>query len=332
MDFARTMKEKARGLQKRIVLPEGSEERTIAAAVELVQQGYAKEVTLLAPRDEVERNARGADLSGITLLDPEVSAWLPEFTEEYYRIRKHKGMTLEQAGREMRHFMRFGAMMVRLGKADALVSGARSPTADVLRAGLTIIGTASGSKTASSCFMMDTHDEKWGAGGLLAFADCAVIPAPSAEQLSDIAVASAATFRSLVGTEPVVAMLSFSTKGSGGDHENVLRVQEGVRLAKQKAPDLLLDGELQADAALIPAITEKKAPGSPVTGKVNTVIFPDLGAGNIGYKLVQRLAGADAFGPFLQGFAKPISDLSRGCAVDDIVTTSCVTMVQSAGS
>ncbi|MDR2614319.1 MAG: phosphate acetyltransferase [Candidatus Accumulibacter sp.] len=331
MDFACTMKEKARELQKRIVLPEGGEERTIAAAVELVRERYAKEVTLLATRDEVERNARGADLSGITLIDPETSEWLPEFAGEYYRIRKHKGMTQEQAARDIRHFMRFGAMMLRLGKADALVSGARSPTADVLRAGLTIIGTASGIKTASSCFIMDLHDEKWGAGGLMAFADCAVIPVPNAEQLSDIAVASAATFKSLAGVEPVVAMLSFSTKGSGGDHENVLRVQEAVRLAKQKAPDILLDGELQADAALIPSITERKAPGSPVTGKVNTIVFPDLGAGNISYKLVQRLAGADAFGPFLQGFAKPISDLSRGCSVEDIVITSCVTMVQSAG-
>ncbi|GHU19458.1 phosphate acetyltransferase [Betaproteobacteria bacterium] len=331
MDFARTMKEKAKKLQKRIVLPEGSEERTIAAAVELVKHEYAKEVTLLAAREDVVKNAKGADLSGITIIDPTTSEWLPEFAEEYHELRKRKGMTQEQAAEDIKHFLRFGAMMVRLGKTDALVSGALSATADVLRAGLTIIGTVSGIKTASSCFIMDTHDEKWGAGGLLAFADCAVIPLPTSEQLSDIAVASAATFKSLVGAEPVVAMLSFSTKGSGGDNENVLRVQEGVKLARQKAPELLLDGEFQADAALIPAITEKKAPGSPITGKVNTLIFPDLGAGNIGYKLVQRLAGADAFGPFLQGFAKPISDLSRGCSVDDIVTTSCVTMVQSAG-
>ncbi|MDR3300340.1 MAG: phosphate acetyltransferase [Candidatus Accumulibacter sp.] len=331
MDFARTMKEKAKNLQKRIVLPEGSEERTIAAAVELVKQRYAKEVTLLAARDDVVKNAKGADLSGITIIDPTTSEWLPEFAEAYYQLRKHKGMTQVQAAKDVRHFLRFGAMMVRLGKADALVSGALSPTADVLRAGLMIIGTASGIKTASSCFIMDTHNEKWGAGGLMSFSDCAVIPVPTAEQLSDIAIASAATFKSLVGAEPVVAMLSFSTKGSGGDNENVLRVQEGVRIAREKAPGLRLDGEFQADAALIPAITERKAPGSPITGKVNTLVFPDLGAGNIGYKLVQRLAGADAFGPFLQGFAKPISDLSRGCSVEDIVATSCVTMVQSAG-
>lgn len=331
MDFAHTMKEKAKNLQKRVVLPEGGEERTIAAAVELVRQQYAKEVTLLAARDDVLKNAKGADLSGITIIDPTTSEWLPEFAEEYYQVRKHKGMTQEQAAKDIKHFMLFGAMMVRLGKTDAMVAGALSPTADVLRAGLTVIGTASGIKTVSSCFIMDMHDEKWGVGGLMGFADCAVNPQPTSEQLSDIAIASAATFKSLVGAEPVVAMLSFSSKGSGGNHENVLRVQEGVRLAKQKAPDLLLDGELQLDAALIPSITEKKAPGSPITGKVNTIIFPDLGAGNIGYKLVQRFAGADAFGPFLQGFAKPISDLSRGCSIEDIVATSCVTMVQSAG-
>ena len=331
MDFARTMKEKAKNLQKRVVLPEGSEERTIAAAVELIKHQYAKEVTLLATRDDVVKNAKGANLTGITIIDPTTSEWLPEFAEEYYQIRKHKGMTQEQAAKEITHFMLFGAMMVRLGKTDAMVAGALSPTADVLRAGLIVIGTAKGIKTASSCFIMDMHDEKWGAGGLMGFADCAVNPLPTSEQLADIAIASAATVKSLVGAEPVVAMLSFSTKGSGGNNENVLRVQEGVRIAKEKAPDLLLDGELQLDAAIIPSVTEKKAPGSPITGKVNTIVFPDLGAGNIGYKLVQRFAGADAFGPFLQGFAKPISDLSRGCSIEDIVATSCVTMVQSAG-
>ena len=210
-----------------------------------------------------------------------------------------------------------------------MIAGALSSTADVLRAGLTIIGTAPGTKTASSCFVMDTHDSKWGSDGLMIFSDCAVIPVPTAEQLADIAVSAADSCRKMIGAEPVVAMLSFSTKGSGGNHENVLRVQEGVKLAKEKAPELLLDGELQADAALIPSVTEKKAPGSPITGKVNTIVFPDLGAGNIGYKLVQRLAGADAYGPFLQGFAKPISDLSRGCSADDIVATAAVTLVQA---
>ena len=210
-----------------------------------------------------------------------------------------------------------------------MVAGALSATADVLRAGLTIIGTAPGMKTASSCFVMDMHNSKWGADGIMIFSDCAVVPCPTSEQLADIAGAAAESCRTMLGVEPVVAMMSFSTKGSGGKDENVLRVQEGVRIAKEKFPSLCLDGEIQADAALIPSVTEKKAPGSPITGKVNTLIFPDLGAGNIGYKLVQRLAGADAFGPILQGFASPISDLSRGCSVEDIVITSAVTLVQA---
>jgi phosphate acetyltransferase len=176
---------------------------------------------------------------------------------------------------------------------------------------------------------MDTHNPQWGHEGLLVFSDCAVVPQPTGEQLADIAVAAAKSCKDLLGTEPVVAMLSFSSKGSGGKLDDVLRVQEGVKLAHEKAPELLLDGELQADAALIPAVTDKKAPGSPVRGKVNTLIFPDLNAGNIGYKLVQRIAGADAYGPVLQGFAKPISDLSRGCSSDDIVVTCAITMVQA---
>ena len=331
MNFVEEMKKKAAALQKKLVLPEGNEERTIQAAAQIMKENLAKEVILLGKPEEIKAtaDAKGIDISAITLIDPEASEWNADFAKEYYELRKKKGMTEEQAVIDIKHFLRFGAMMVRMGKADAMIAGALSSTADVLRAGLTIIGTAPGTKTASSCFVMDTHDSKWGSDGLMIFSDCAVIPVPTAEQLADIAVSAADSCRKMIGAEPVVAMLSFSTKGSGGNHENVLRVQEGVKLAKEKAPELLLDGELQADAALIPSVTEKKAPGSPITGKVNTIVFPDLGAGNIGYKLVQRLAGADAYGPFLQGFAKPISDLSRGCSADDIVATAAVTLVQA---
>jgi phosphate acetyltransferase len=331
MDFVRVMKSKAVEYQNRLVLPEGTEERTVAAAARIISEKLAKEVTLLGNQSAIENVARekGIDLSGVTLCDPEQSPLFSEFCTAYYELRKHKGMTLEQAAVDMKNTLRFGAMMVKLDKADSMVAGAESTTADVLRSGLTIIGTAPGSKTASSCFVMQMKDKSWGSDGMMIFSDCAVIPTPSSEQLSDIAVSAGLSCKSLIGVEPVVAMLSFSTKGSGGKDENVLRVQEAVRLAKEKAPELLLDGELQADAALVPSITQKKAPGSPITGKVNTLVFPDLGAGNIGYKLVQRLAGAEAFGPFLQGFAKPISDLSRGCSVDDIVTVSAVTMVQA---
>lgn len=332
MDFVQEMKKKASALQNSLVLPEGTEERTVIAAGKIIAEKLAKSVTLIGNVEEVKKVAskNNVDLTGITIVDPETSTWLPEFANEYYELRKKKGMTEEQASIDMKNFLRFGAMMVRKGYADAMVAGALSATADVLRAGLTIIGTAPGMKTASSCFVMDTHNPKWGVDGVLIFSDCAVIPTPTSEQLADIAGAAAESCRVMLGAEPVVSMMSYSTKGSGGNKdENILRVQESVRLAHEKFPNLLLDGELQADASLVPSVTEKKAPGSPITGKVNTLIFPDLGAGNIGYKLVQRLAGADAFGPILQGFAKPISDLSRGCSSDDIVTTSAITLVQA---
>ena len=331
MNFVDTMKKKAGELQNRLVLPEGSEERTVAAAAQIIKEKLAASVTLLGNKADIEKvaAAKGVSLAGINIIDPENSEWHDDFAAVYCELRAKKGMTMEQAHVDMKNALRFGAMMVRKNKADAMVAGALSATADVLRAGLTIIGTAPGMKTASSCFVMDMHNSKWGADGIMIFSDCAVVPCPTSEQLADIAGAAAESCRTMLGVEPVVAMMSFSTKGSGGKDENVLRVQEGVRIAKEKFPSLCLDGEIQADAALIPSVTEKKAPGSPITGKVNTLIFPDLGAGNIGYKLVQRLAGADAFGPILQGFASPISDLSRGCSVEDIVITSAVTLVQA---
>lgn len=338
MAFVDEMIARAKGYGKSLVLPEGTEERTVQAAAKIMAQGIAKKVTLLGKEEDVKAVASkvGADITGIDIIDPASSSVLEDFGATYCEMRKGKvnkktgapEVPDAEAGKAVmvKDPLSFGAMMVKKGMADAMVSGALSSTASLLRAGLKVIGTVG--KTASSCFVMDTHDEKWGAKGLLIFSDCAVVPEPDSEQLSDIAVSAAASCKALLGAEPCVAMLSFSTKGSAGG-EAVKRVQDAVALAHEKAPNLLLDGEMQADAALIPAVTDKKAPGSPVRGKVNTIIFPNLGAGNIGYKLVQRLAHADAYGPVLQGFKMPISDLSRGCSVDDIVVTSAITLVQA---
>ncbi|HAH60830.1 MAG TPA: phosphate acetyltransferase [Treponema sp.] len=339
IDFVGEMLKKAQEYQKSLVLPEGTEERTVQAAAKIAAKKIAKKVTLLGIPAEVEKVAAAlkVNLKGVDIINPADSLWLDDFGKTYFELRQgkiNKKTNLPEvpdvaAGKEYirRDPLSFGAMMVRKGYADAMVSGALSATADLLRAGLKIIGTES--RTASSCFVMDTHDPAWGYKGLMIFSDCAVVPEPDSDQLSDIAVAAGKSCKALLGCDPCVAMLSFSTKGSGGKLPPVLLVQEAVQKAHAKAPSLLLDGEMQADAALIPSVTDKKAPGSPVRGKVNTVIFPNLGAGNIGYKLVQRLAHADAYGPVLQGFAKPISDLSRGCSVDDIVVTAAITLVQA---
>ena len=339
IDFTAEMIKKAKAYQKSLVLPEGDEERTIKAAAKIVSKKIAKKVTLLGSREKIESAAQSlkVSLAGINIIDPATSPWLDDFGQTYFELRQgkiNKKTNLPEvsdaaAGKAymLSDYLSFGAMMVRKGYADAMVSGARSSTAALLRAGLKVIGTES--KTASSCFVMDMHDSAWGYKGLMIFSDCAVVPEPDAEQLSDIAVAAGKSCKALLGCDPCIALLSFSTKGSGGAQPSVLTVQEAVQKAHAKAPSLLLDGELQADAALIPSVTDKKAPGSPVKGKVNTIVFPNLSAGNIGYKLVQRLAHADAYGPILQGFAKPISDLSRGCSVDDIVITAAITLVQA---
>ena len=339
IDFTAEMIKKAKAYQKSLVLPEGDEERTIKAAAKIVSKKIAKKVTLLGSREKIESLARTlkVSLAGIDIIDPVSYPWLDEFGQAYFELRQgqiNKKTNLPEVGDAaagkafmLSDYLSFGAMMVRKGYADAMVSGARSSTAALLRAGLKVIGTES--KTASSCFVMDMHDSSWGHKGLMIFSDCAVVPEPDAEQLSDIAVAAGKSCKALLGCDPCIALLSFSTKGSGGAQPSVLTVQEAVQKAHAKAPSLLLDGELQADAALIPSVTDKKAPGSPVKGKVNTIVFPNLSAGNIGYKLVQRLARADAYGPILQGFAKPISDLSRGCSVDDIVITAAITLVQA---
>jgi phosphate acetyltransferase len=344
MDFVKEMKAKAKSLQNRLVLAEGTEPRTVRAARIIIDENLAASVTLVGKESEIQEAAakEGVDLGGINLVNPELSPNWDQYAQTYYdalhareQAKIAKGgtvpnpVTQEKAKKDISHFLRWGAMMVRLEDADAMVAGAESATADVLRAGLAIIGTTPGSKTASSCFVVQTTDTAWGVDGALIFSDCAVVPDPTAEQLAEIAQAAGQSCREFLGVDPVVALLSFSTKGSGGDHPDVLKIRQALDLVKAKAPSLVIDGEIQADAALVPSVTDKKAPGSPIKGKVNTLVFPDLGAGNIGYKLVQRLGKAEAFGPFLQGFAKPISDLSRGASVEDIVVTAAVTLARA---
>jgi len=327
MDFEKAMKEKAKSMQKKLVLPEGTDPRVVKAARIIMDEQIAVRVTLLGKVSDIETIAEkeGVNLKGIDLVSPHGHANLNKYAQAYFEMRKHKGMTEEQAKIEMEDTMRWGAMMVYLGDADAVVAGVVNTTGEVLRAGLSIIGVAPGLKTASSCFVMAGLDQKWGSNGTLIFSDCAVVPDPSADQLADIAESAAQSCREFLGVDPVVALMSFSTKGSA-EHDDVSKVQAAVKILEERKPAFVFDGELQADTALVPSVLDQKAPGSPVRGKVNTLIFPDLGSGNIGYKLVQRLANAQALGPFLQGFAKPISDLSRGASVDDIVTTCAVTL------
>lgn len=330
MTFTERMRAEAKTLQKRLVLPEGAEPRTIPAARKIVDEGLAKEVTLLGAKAAIEAKAKelGVSLAGISVVDPATSPLLSAYADEYYELRKSKGISPADAQAKIQDVLFWGSMMVRRGDADAMVAGADNSTAAVLTAAFQIIKTAPGVKSASSCFVMELADKKWGHNGMMIFSDCAIIPDPNAEQLAEIALASASSFRSFIGGEPQVAMLSFSTKGSAS-HPDADKVIEAVKLVKAKDPSLKVDGELQADAALVDSVAKKKAPGSEVAGKANVLIFPDLGAGNIGYKLVQRLAGAEAYGPFIQGMAKPVSDLSRGCSVEDIVNTCAVILCQA---
>lgn len=324
------IKAKAKSKVMHIVLPEGTEPRTVQATRKITDQGIAK-VTLLGNPDEVKKVAAetGTDLTGVEIIDPKTSEKSAAYASLLYELRKAKGMTPEQAAELVTgNTLYFGAVMLKAGDADGMVAGAINSTGNVLRPALQIIKTAPGIKVVSSCFIMEIPDHQWGDDGVMIFGDCAVIPNPTAEELAAIAIASAASGKQLVDIDPRVAMLSFSTKGSA-KHDNVTKVQEATKLAHELAPELKLDGELQADAALVESVGQLKAPGSTVAGHANTLIFPDLQAGNIGYKLVQRLAGAEAIGPIIQGLAKPVSDLSRGCSVDDIVSVVAITAVKA---
>lgn len=315
--------------RKRIVLPEGEEERTLMACKKIKENGLA-ELVLVGNEEKIISKAKeiGADIEGIKIEDPDKSEFTEVFANAFYELRKNKGMTMEKAEKIVRDPLYFGTMMVKLGHVDGMVSGAVHTTGDLLRPGLQIVKTAPGVSVVSSFFIMMVPDCEYGESGLLVFSDCAVNPNPDVEQLASIAIATADTAKNLCGLEPKVAMLSFSTMGSA-DHEMVEKVRKATEIAKQRRPDLLIDGEMQLDAAIVRKVADQKAPNSKVAGSANVLIFPDLQAGNIGYKLVQRFAKAEAIGPVCQGFARPINDLSRGCSSDDIVNVVAVTAVQA---
>ncbi|MFI5358840.1 MAG: phosphate acetyltransferase [Halanaerobiales bacterium] len=329
MDLLAGFRKRASENRKSIVLPEGNEPRIIKAAASILEEGIA-DLYLLGEVEEIRSRARdlGVSIDGATLINPAESELLEEFGKLFYELRKHKGITEEEARSQVVNPLYFGTMLVHTGRAAGMVAGAINSTGDVLRPAFQIIKTRPGVSIVSGAFIMQVPDSEYGADGSFIFADCAVNPNPDAEQLAEIAISSAETARTLLGIEPVVAMLSFSTKGSA-KHELVDKVIQATAIAKEKAPELKLDGELQADAALVASVGRTKCPDSEVAGKANVLVFPDLQAGNIGYKLVERLAGAQAVGPILQGIAKPVNDLSRGCSVEDIINIVAITSVQA---
>ncbi|OQY02061.1 MAG: phosphate acetyltransferase [Bacteroidetes bacterium 4572_117] len=332
MDLLKQIKENAKKDNKRIVLPEGTEERTLKAADEVLAEGTAK-IILLGNPTEIKNLANKHELGNINkavIIDPLNHAKKERYIDLMVEIRKKKGLTREDASKLIEDPLYLATLMIKSGDADGEVAGARNATGDVLRPAFQYVKTAPGISVVSGAFIMILKNKEFGDNGLMVFADCAVHPNPTAKELAEIAVATAKTTKAIAQMEPKVAMLSFSTKGSA-NHEMVDKVVEATKLAKQMAPDLLIDGELQADAAIIEAIGEKKAPGSKIAGKANVLVFPTLETGNIAYKLVQRMAEAEAIGPILQGMAAPINDLSRGCSVSDISNLIAITANQAAG-
>ena len=332
MDFVESLKSRASKNKKRIVLPEGEEERNLKAADQVLGEDFA-DIILIGNQSVIAENAKKWNLNNIskaTIVDPKNNPNKAKYTKILYDLRKNKGMSEEMASAYAEDPLYLGCLMIKGGDADGEVSGAIHATGDVLRPAFQIIKTRQGIGCVSGAFIMFLKDKNFGENGVMVFADCAVMPTPSANELAEIAIATGNTARVLCGFEPRIAMLSFSTKGSA-KNEVVDKVIEATRIAHEKAPNLKLDGELQADAALVPSVGQLKAPGSDIAGKANVLVFPNLEVGNIAYKLVQRLAGAEAIGPILQGIAAPINDLSRGCSVSDIVKMVAITANQAIG-
>jgi phosphate acetyltransferase len=330
MDFLESVKKRAKAQLKTIVLPESAEPRTLKATHQILAEGLAK-IILIGRKEELEKAAKenNADISAATIINPAEYAELDSLANTLYELRKAKGMTLEEAKKILtENAITLGDMLVKVGSADGMVAGAVNSTADVLRPSLQILKTAPGVSIVSSFFVMLVPDCEYGNNGAFIFSDCGLVQNPNADELAAIALASAGSYRALFGEEPIVALLSHSTMGSA-KHDDVNKVAEATRILKAKAPELKADGEFQLDAAIVPSIGASKAPGNSVAGKANVLIFPDLDAGNIAYKLVERLAKAKAYGPITQGIAKPVNDLSRGCSAEDIVGVTAITAVQA---
>ena len=329
MAFIDEIKERAKKEIKTIVLPEATDIRTLKA-VDMISKDEFCKIVLVGEKEEIVKIAseNNLDISKVQIIEPNNSEAYEEYVNAFYELRKHKGMTIEKSKELMLDPVFFGMMMVKQEKADGLVSGAAHSTADTLRPALQILKTAPGTKLVSTFAVMDVPNCEHGENGVFLFSDCGLNQNPNSEELSEIAISTAKSFKQIIGKEPKVAMLSYSTYGSA-KAEEVDKVRIATELAKEKEPKLLIDGEMQFDAAIIPAIAKSKAPGSNVAGNANTIIFPDLQAGNIGYKLVERLAKAEAYGPICQGMAKPVNDLSRGCKAEDIVGVIAITCVQA---